>query len=74
MHLWYMEKFQQKLSDGRRLGMQHVYNPNTHKAEVGLQAEVSLCCTEKWFLKLHPWKKVYTWFSSLSLYFLIVTR
>lgn len=50
-----MEKFQPKLSDSRRLGMQHVYNPNTHKAEVeGLQAEVSLRCIEKFFLKLHP--------------------
>lgn len=75
MHLWYMEKFQQKLIDSRRLGMQHVYNPNTHKAEVeGLQAEVSLRCIEKFFLKLHPWKKMYTWFSFLALYFLIVTR
>lgn len=50
-----------------RLGVQHVYNANTHKAEVeGLQAEVSLHCIEK-FSTFNPEKKVYTWFSSLSL-------
>lgn len=52
-----MERFQQMLNDSRRLGMQHVYNPNTHKAQVeDLQAEVSLRCIEK-FSTSTPEKK-----------------
>lgn len=62
-----MEKFQQKLSDSRRLGMRHVHNPNTHKAEVdGLQAEVSLRCQEK-FSNSIPEKR-YTLGSLLCLF------